>query len=88
MLGIQGPGRYIIHSILYKLFLTLMLFKFTNTCIFSAFSPRLESTDIPQGAWDRLAKIVETLKVDREKLDINYMPYAHVVEKRNITNAI
>ena len=47
---------------------------------------RLESTSIPQDAQDRLTEIVETLKVNREKLDVNYVHNAQVVEKRNQTN--
>ena len=49
---------------------------------------RLEATSIPQDAQDRLTGIVEKLKADpgREKLDVNYLHHAQVVEKRNQTN--
>ena len=49
---------------------------------------RLESTDIPKDAQDRLAEIVEKLKADpdREKLDVNYLHHSQVVDKRNQTN--
>ena len=51
---------------------------------------RLESTNIPQDAQDRLAEIVEKLKADpdREKLDVNYLHHAQVNEKRNQTNVL
>ena len=42
---------------------------------------RLEATDIPQGAQDRLADIVKELKADpgREKLDVNYLHHGQVI---------
>jgi hypothetical protein len=48
----------------------------------------LEASNIPQDAQDRLAEIVDKLKADpgREKLDVNYLHHAQVVEKRNQTN--
>lgn len=51
---------------------------------------RLESTNVPQDAQDRLAEIVKKLKADpnREKLDVNYLHHAQVNEKRNQTNVL
>ena len=42
---------------------------------------RLEATNIPQDAQDRLADIVEKLKADpeREKLDVNYLHHGTVI---------
>ena len=42
---------------------------------------RLEATDIPQDAQDRLADIVKELKADpeREKLDVNYLHHGQVI---------
>lgn len=56
--------------------------------IFLLLYHRLEATSIPQDAQDRLTGIVEKLKADpgREKLDVNYLHHAQVVEKRNQTN--
>ena len=46
-------------------------------------SHRLESTAVSQEAKDRLAEIVESLKADRENLDVNYDHHAQVNETRN-----
>ena len=47
---------------------------------------RLESTGVSQDARVRLAEIVETLKPERESLDVNYDHHSQVVEKRNQSN--